>query len=98
MSTDFTRDQTINAIQDWLKFGMDSHNMLTSHTGYFAPGGFAFDCLRALLDELRIVPDATLAGKMGIESRVDPGGHTRGARITDKIRAAEAVDDDDGKK
>lgn len=81
----FTRDQTLNAIQDWLKFGMDSHHMLTSHTGYFAPGGFAYDCLRALLAELRYVPDETLAGKMGVESRVDPGGHKRGPRITDDL-------------
>jgi len=58
----FTRDETINAIQDWLKFGMDSHDQMTSHRGYFAPGGFAFDCLKAHITTLRDVPSPTVSG------------------------------------
>jgi hypothetical protein len=53
---EFSDSETLNAIQDWLKYGMDTFNRIGGHRGYFSPGGFAFECLRAHFEALQRAP------------------------------------------
>ena len=48
----FSDSQTIQAIQQWLDYGMESYNG-GSHRGYFSGEGWAARCLRAHLQKLK---------------------------------------------
>jgi hypothetical protein len=56
---EFTRDQIIEAIRQFLNYGEETYNpkelvgKTFGHRGYFSGDGWAASCLRAHLEELK---------------------------------------------